>query len=330
MAKYILRRLLYVCFVFLIISVIMFGIFQLVPGDRVRLMIDESVARSNPERYKVIYEQTRIKMGLDQPIYVQYFRWLSGMLSGDFGYSAHYKQPVVSIIQAPMLNTVQMNLINLVLVFAITIPLGIATAVRKGRAFDSGVQVFTVVGISLPSFLVALICISLFAVLWPIFPISGSASAGITATNASGFQLFVDRLYHMALPLMVMTITNMASITRYVRSAMVEALKQDYIRTARAKGLREKVVIYSHAFRNALIPVVTIMTGWFISIFSGWVAIEAIFLWNGLGNLLYQSLLRQDYSVVMTMNMFYTVLALFGNLLMDLGYGLVDPRVKLS
>ena len=196
--------------------------------------------------------------------------------------------------------------------------------------FDQSVQVFTVVGVSLPTFVAALLGIWLFAVVFSVFPISGVYSAGLTASGASTWTLFWDKLYHMCLPLLVMTFTSMASITRYVRSAMIESLSQDYIRTARAKGLREKVVIYSHAFRNALIPVVTIMTGWFISVFSGSVVIESIFLWNGLGKLLYDSLLRQDFAVVMTMNMFYALLTLVGNLLMDLAYGLVDPRVKLS
>lgn len=302
----------------------------MVPGDRARMMIDTDIARSNPEEYRRQYEQARIALGLDEPIVVQYLKWFGGMLTGNFGYSFHFKQDVVNVVAAPMRNTLELNLISMVLVFAITIPLGIATAVRKGSLFDQGVQIFTVVGISIPSFIVALVCIVLFAVILPIFPISGVYTAGITATDASWWTLLLDKMYHMCLPLIVMTITSMASITRYVRTAMIDALSQDYIRTARAKGLREKTVIYSHAFRNALIPVVTIMTGWFISIFTGSIVIESVFLWNGLGNLLYQSLLRQDFAIVLTMNMFYTLLTLVGNLLLDLSYGLVDPRVKLS
>lgn len=330
MVKYVLRRLLYVVVVFVIVSVILFGIFQMVPGDRARMMVNTDVARSNPEQYQRMYEQARKDLGLDEPIVVQYFKWFGGMLTGNFGFSFHFKQNVVDIVAEPMKNTLQLNVISLVLVFAITIPLGIATAVRKNTVFDQGVQVFTVIGISLPSFIVALIFIVLFGILIPIFPISGVYSAGLTATDASSFRLLMDKLWHMCLPLIVMTVTSMASITRYVRTAMIDALSQDYIRTARAKGLKEKTVIYSHAFRNALIPVVTILTGWFISIFSGSIVIESVFAWNGIGNLLYQSLLRQDYTVVLTMNMFYTLLTLVGNLLMDLAYGLVDPRVKLS
>lgn len=330
MVKYVLRRLLYVLFVFFVVSVIMFAVFQLVPGDRVKMMINTDMARSNPEQYKRMYEETRIRMGLDKPIYVQYFSWFRDMVTGNFGFSFHFKQNVVDIVPIPMQNTLLLNIVSLVLVFLITIPLGIATAVKKGSVLDQGIQMFTVVGISMPLFVVSLICISLFAIILPIFPISGVYTAGITATGASAWTLFWDKMYHMCLPLLVTTITSMASITRYVRSAMIESLSQDYVRTARAKGLREKTVIYSHAFRNALIPVVTILTGWFISIFSGSVVIEAIFMWNGIGKLLYESLLRQDFVLVMTMNMFYVLLTLVGNLIMDLGYALVDPRVKLS
>ena len=140
----------------------------------------------------------------------------------------------------------------------------------------------------------------------------------------------MDKLYHMALPCIVMTFASLGSITRYVRAAMIDVLRQDYIRTARAKGLREKVVIYSHAFRNALIPIVTVLTGWVISVFAGSVVIETIFLWNGIGKVLYDALMQRDFMVVLAMQMFYVVLTLAGNLLMDLAYMLVDPRVKLN
>lgn len=192
---------------------------------------------------------------------------------------------------------------------------------------DNVVQVGTVIGYSLPSFVIALIFIFLFTKLLPIFPISGVNSAGI---SGSGFTIFMDKLYHMALPCIVMTFASLGSITRYVRAAMIDVLRQDYIRTARAKGLREKVVIYSHAFRNALIPIVTVLTGWVISVFAGSVVIETIFLWNGIGKVLYDALMQRDFMVVLAMQMFYVVLTLAGNLLMDLAYMLVDPRVKLN
>ncbi len=188
-------------------------------------------------------------------------------------------------------------------------------------------QVITIIGYSLPFFVIALLFIFLFAVKIPIFPISGVQTPALKGTPT---RMFLDKLYHMALPLSVMVFTSLGGLTRYVRATMIEALRMDYIRTARAKGLTEKVVIYSHAFRNALIPFITIMTGWFISIFSGSVVIERTFLWNGMGKVIIDALNQQDFAVSLAMVMFYLILSLIGNLLMDLSYGLADPRVKLS
>ena len=209
------------------------------------------------------------------------------MLTGDFGFSSQYRRPVADIVAAPIGNTVMLNIASMILVFLITIPLGIITAVKKGSILDNTVQVGTVIGYSLPSFVIALIFIFLFTKVLPIFPISGMNTAGMTG---SGFEMFMDKMYHMALPCLVMTFASLGGITRYVRAAMIDVLREDYIRTARAKGLREKVVIYSHAFRNALIPIVTILTGWVVSVFAGSVVIETIFLWNGIGKVLYDAL----------------------------------------
>ena len=325
--KYVLKRLLYVVFVFLVVSVLMYAIYKAVPGDPVALMLDSSKKQMDPARYEQLYEQTRERLGLDKPIPVQYGVWLGNMLTGDFGFSTKYKQPVNQIVAAPLENTLMLNLFSLVLAFAITIPLGIVTAVRKNSAFDQTIQVGTIVGYSLPSFVIALVCIYLFAVKMPVFPISGSITAGSTAT---GMEAFGDRMYHMALPLIVMTLTSLGSITRYTRAAMIDVLSQDYIRTARAKGLREKVVIYSHAFRNALIPLITILTTWLVSAFSGSIVNETIFGWNGIGKLLFDALQQRDFMVVLAMQMFYVLLTLAGNLIMDIGYALVDPRIKLE
>ena len=291
------------------------------------MMIDSSKQTVDPERYEQMYQDARERLGLDKPVVVQYVSWLGNMLTGDFGFSSQYRRPVAEIVADPIGNTVMLNVASMILVFVITIPLGIITAVKKGSVLDNVVQVGTVIGYSLPSFVIALIFIFLFTKLLPIFPISGVNSAGI---SGSGFTIFMDKLYHMALPCIVMTFASLGSITRYVRAAMIDVLRQDYIRTARAKGLREKVVIYSHAFRNALIPIVTVLTGWVISVFAGSVVIETIFLWNGIGKVLYDALMQRDFMVVLAMQMFYVVLTLAGNLLMDLAYMLVDPRVKLN
>jgi peptide/nickel transport system permease protein len=317
----------YIIVVFLIASVLIFALYKSVPGDPARLMLEGSKQNMKPEEYEARYQEAVRKLGLDKPLPIQYFTWLGNTLRGDFGYSITYKMPVKQMIGVPMKNTIMLNVWSLIPVFAITIPLGIATAVRRGSRFDSIVQVVTIIGYSLPFFVIALLFIFLFAVKIPIFPISGVQTPGFTG---SSIQLFMNKLYHMALPLIVMVFTSLGGLTRYVRATMIEALRMDYIRTARSKGLTEKVVIYSHAFRNALIPFITIMTGWFISIFSGSVVIERTFLWNGMGKVIIDALNQQDFAVSLAMVMFYLILALVGNLLMDLSYGLADPRVKLD
>lgn len=327
MLRYVLKRLMYIVVVFLIASVLIFSLYKSVPGDPARLMLEGNKLSMKPDEYEARYQEAVEKLGLDKPLTIQYFTWLSNTLRGDFGYSITYKMPVKNMIGVPMRNTIMLNVWSLIPVFLITIPLGIATAVRRGSRFDSIVQIVTIIGYSLPFFVIALLFIFLFSVKLRIFPISGVQTPGMTGTPV---QMYINKLYHMSLPLIVMVFTSLGGLTRYVRATMIEALRMDYIRTARAKGLSEKVVIYSHAFRNALIPFITIMTGWFISIFSGSVVIERTFLWNGMGKVIIDALNQQDFSVSLAMVMFYLILALLGNLLMDLSYGFADPRVKLD
>lgn len=305
----------------------MFGIYKSLPGDPARMMLEGSRETMDPELYDRMYQDMREQLGLDKPIYVQYYSWMSNLLRGEFGFSSVYKQKVINVIKAPMKLTIILNIVSLVFVFIITIPLGIATAVRKGSLFDNITQVLTIIGYSLPGFIIAILFIFIFAVKLRLFPISGVSTPGV---QLEGWAHFLDRLYYMVLPVAVMVFGSLAGIVRYVRATMIDTLTMDYIRTARAKGLREKVVIYSHAFRNAMIPFMTILISWFVSIFSGSVVIENIFLYPGMGRIMFQSLMQQDFMVVLAMQMFYVVLSLTGFLIMDLAYVLVDPRVKLS
>lgn len=325
--RYLLKRLVYIVFVFFIISILMFAIYKAMPGDPVEIMLGDSKTTMKPDAYQALYDKTVISLGLDKPLPVQYVVWMGNMLTGNFGYSTQYKQAVINIIGAPMANTVLLNVLTMVVVFAFAIPLGIVTAVRKNGIFDKSVQVLTIVGYSLPQFIVALLAIFLLAVKFPIFPISGVQSAGL---NATGLEWFLDRAWHMVLPVLVMAVSGIGGITRYVRAAMIDVLRMDYIKTARAKGLREKVVVYIHAFRNALIPIVTITTWWVIGLFGGSIVIESVFLWPGLGKMLIDGLLQRDFAVVLTMQMFYVVLSLAGNVIMDVAYTIVDPRVRLE
>ena len=338
MGKYVLKRIGYIVLVFLIISLLMYALYNLIPSDPARAQLEGVRQTLRPDEYETMYRQLRAQLGLDDPLIVRYLRWMglwtdvdgtfNGLLQGNLGYSQFFKKDAVDVIVEPMKNTIFINIFSTILSLGITIPVGIYCAVRKGKKFDQSMQVVTILGYSIPIYIISLIFMFFFCVLWRIFPIMGSRTAGITYAN--DWEAFVDKLYHITLPVIVMTFASLGGMTRYVRSAMIEALSMDYIRTARAKGLREKGVIYSHAWRNALLPVVTSIFGWFLSIFSGSVIIENTFALNGMGRLYWQGLNNQDFELVLAIQMFYTVVSLVGNLLIDVSYGLVDPRVRVD
>ena len=327
MLNYYIRRVLYIVFVFFIMSVIIFFLFKLTPADPVRIYTADLELVMRPAEFAALQAEVRAFLGLDQNIVVQYFRWMGRMLQGDFGLSIIYRQPVINVIRAPMTNTIRLNVVTMVLVFAIVIPLGITTAVRKGTVYDNSIQVVTILGLSLPTFVTALAAMLLFSLVLGWLPLTGTYTPGF---EGSPTAFFFDRVRHMVLPVGVLVFTSLAGLTRYIRVTMIDALRTDYVRTARAKGLREKVVIYSHAFRNSLIPFVTVLVGWFIGIFSGSLMVERIFLWNGMGNLLITAITQFDYAVVLALQMFYVLLALVGNLIIDIVYTFVDPRIRLS
>lgn len=338
MGKYILKRLGYIVVVFLIVSLLMYALYNLIPSDPARAQLEGQRKSLKPEEYTTLYNNLRESMGLNAPLIVRYARWMglcpnvngewSGLLQGNFGYSQFFSQNVIDVIGAPMQNTIFINIFSTIAALGITIPLGIYCAVHKGKKFDSTVGVITILGYSIPIYIIALVLIYLFCVVFRIFPIMGTKTPGMEYANS--WQEFVDMLYHIALPVIVMTFASLGGMTRYVRSAMIDALSMDYIRTARAKGVKEKVVIYSHAWRNALLPIITSIIGWFLSIFSGSVVIENTFSLNGMGKLYWQGLNNMDYELVLAIQMFYTVVSLVGSLLIDISYGLVDPRVRVD
>ena len=347
MGKYIAKRVVYILLVFLILSFLIFMIYNMLPVDKAREAAEnERKANKNMtlEQYNERYEYWQRYYGLDGSKIERYFRWLGvipfstnpdgtgggfkGLLQGQFGQSTQKGEPVIDVIVEPMKNTIFINIFSTILGLGITLPLGIFCAVKRGSKRDVGVQVGTLIGYSIPTFIIAIVFIWLFAVLLGWFPVSGMVTPGSHTWSAT--EQFWDRMYHLALPLIVMTFTSLGGMTRYVRAAMIEALSMDCIRTARAKGLREKVVIYSHAWRNALLPIVTLIIGWFLGIFSGSLMIENIFSLNGIGRIYNQSLMANDNEVILALQMFYISLSLFGNLLIDLVYGLVDPRVRVN
>ena len=279
------------------------------------------------EQFEISYQNTRKTLGLDDPLPVRYVKWMKTVVTLDFGISSIYNRPVLDALMTPMQNTIFINIFSVLLALVITIPLGIYCAVKKFSKFDTAVQVFTIVGYSVPVFIIALVAIFFFAVKLGWFPVSGMNTPNF---QGNAFEFFVDRMYYLALPLFVMTISSLGGMTRYVRAAMIDALRMDYIRTARAKGLKERVVIYSHAWRNALLPVITLILGWFLSIFSGSIVIESVFALNGMGRVYLSALNNMDYNLAMGIQMFYIVVTLIGNLLIDLSYGIVDPRIRIT
>lgn len=309
------------------VSIIMFGLFNNVPGDRALNQIQAMKGKVSNEQFEIMYEQQRDKLGLDNPIPVRYVKWMGNLLQGNLGYSTFYKKDVADVIGEPLRNTIFINIFATILALGITIPLGIWCAVKKFSKFDNAVQVLTIVGYSVPVYIIALVFMYIFSVKLGIFPLSGMNSPNFQGT---GLAFFLDRMYYLALPLIVMTIAALGSMTRYVRAAMIDALSMDYIRTARAKGLREKVVIYSHAWRNALLSVVTLIIGWFMSVFMGSIIIEQMFQLNGIGQMYYKGLMNQDYDLALAIQMLYCVITLISNLITDLSYGIVDPRVRVN
>ena len=313
--------------VFFIVSIIMFILFNNVPGDRALTQVQSLQGKVSNEAFEKAYQAQREKLGLDDPIPVRYVKWMGNLLTGNLGYSTLYKKNVKDVMGTPLANTIFINIFATIVALAITIPLGIHCAVKKYSKFDNAIQVLTIVGYSVPSYIIALVFMFIFAVKLGWFPLSGMNTPNFSGT---GLAFFADRMKYLALPLIVMTVGSLGGMTRYVRAAMIDALRMDYIRTARAKGLKEKVVIYSHAWRNALLSVITLIIGWFMSIFMGSIIIEQVFQLNGIGQMYYKGLMNQDYDLALAVNMMYCVITLLSNLITDLSYGLVDPRVRIT
>ena len=304
MLKYITKRLLYMVFVFFTMSVLIFALYNAIPGDPAMMQVSSQRDKLKPEQFEKVYQNMRKQMGLDDPAPVRYGKWIKSVVTLQFGDSIIYKKPVTDVITEPMKNTIFLNLLVTFFALGITIPLGIYCAVKKFSKFDTVVQVLTIIGYSLPVFIFALIIIYVFAVQLRWFPVSGMNTPNI---KGNAMVLFLDRVKYM-----------------------VDALRMDYIRTARAKGLRERVVIYSHAWRNALLPIITLIISWFIGIFSGSIITESIFALNGMGRIYLKALNGLDYNLAMGVQMFYIVVSLVGNLIIDLSYGIVDPRVRIT
>lgn len=320
MFNYLVRRLLLMIPVIIGISMIVFLLINIAPGDPYRAMLE-----TNPNITAEDYENMLRSIGYYDPLPVKYVKWASQVLSGNLGYSIDSKEPIASLLPRRLANTLTLSLPALILSTMIAVPLGVLSATRQYSRLDHILSILAFLGISIPAFFLALLFIKFVAFDLGWFPIQGMGSI---MRGYTGWRLVLDRLYHMVLPVTVLTLVQVASRMRYTRSAMLEVIRQDYIRTARAKGLPEKRVIYKHALRNALIPVITVLSMSLGSILSGAVLTETVFMWPGMGTMVYRAISNRDYPVVMAGTMVLAIVMLFANLLADVMYAVVDPRIR--
>lgn len=268
---------------------------------------------------------------MDKSLPEQYVRWVGRMCTGDLGSSITLKKPVGTIIGDYVWNTFYLNVVSLIVALIFAIPVGIKQAVKKGTVFDNFWTVFSLLGISVPTFFFALVLIFFVGLQIPGMPINGMRDTMLSSFGYSSiFQEIGDIALHSILPVIVLAFSSFASFSRYVRNSMVEVINMDYVRTARSKGLKEKTVIYKHAFKNAQIPLVTLLGLYIPSLFSGAVILESVFIWPGIGKVLIDAINQRDNSLVMACLMFSALLMLLGNLLSDVCYTLVDPRIKVD
>lgn len=326
MAKYILKRIATMIPVLLIISVVIFGTVKSMPGDEVTAYFGAGSKVTAEQR-----EHVRELLGLDKSLPEQYVRWMGRMVTGDLGSSVTLKKPVAEIIGDYVWNTFYLNVVSLIVALVFAIPIGIRQAVKKGSIFDNFWTVFSLLGTSVPTFFFALILIFFIGLNIPGMPINGMRDTMLASFGYDNiFQEIGDVALHSIFPVIVLAFSSFASFSRYVRNSMIEVINMDYIRTARSKGLKEKVIIYKHAFKNAQIPLVTLLGLYIPSLFSGAVILESVFIWPGIGKILIDAINQRDNSLVMACLMFSAILMLLGNLLSDICYSIVDPRIKVD
>lgn len=318
MRQYLIRRLLMMIPVFIGISMIVFALIHTTPGDPFAALVQNDVSKEDRE---AMLRQ----IGYYDPLPVKYVKWAGQALQGNLGWSIKYREPVMQLMQRRLANTFGLSLMAMVLSTFIAIPLGVISATRQYSAFDYLATVFAFIGISIPAFFFALGMIKIFAVDLGWFAVSGMESIGV---KLNGWQKAIDIFKHAFLPLFVLTMIQTASLMRYTRSAMLEVFQQDYIRTARAKGVPERTVVYKHALRNSLIPITTLLTLRLSGLLSGATLTETVFLWPGMGTLIYQAVSNRDYNVITSGVLLIAVTILFCNLLADVLYAFVDPRIR--
>ncbi|MCM3595241.1 ABC transporter permease [Metabacillus idriensis] len=315
MLTYIIRRTLMAIPLLLGITIISFAIIRLAPGDPTTLLMDPSISPADKAKFMEKY-------GLNDPVHIQYLKWLGSMVQGDFGTSLIRKGvPVSEMIMNRLPNTLLLMVVSTILALVVAIPFGIISAARPYTKVDYTVSVTSFLGLATPNFWLGLILIMVFSVQLNWFPTGG------TSTLNAEFSIW-DRIHHLMLPAFVLASADMAGLTRYSRSSMFDVLKQDYMRTARAKGFRESKVIIKHGVRNGLIPIITIFGLMIPSFIGGAVVVEKIFSWPGIGLLFIDSAFQRDYPVIMALTVISAVFVVIGNLIADILYAIFDPRIE--
>jgi peptide/nickel transport system permease protein len=321
MFSYVLRRILGAIPLIFGVLTLTFFIIRLAPGDPASFFIQPGVSPK-------VAEQMREQYGLNDPLIVQYFKWLGNILQGDFGRSFSRHQPVFDVILEAVPITISLALIGITMEFIFGILLGVISAVKQGTKLDRTLTVSALFIYSMPDFWLSLMLIIIFSLKLGWFPASNLNSIG--ADSFGTVEFILDRLHHLVLPIFVLSLGGTAGLARYVRGQMLEVIRQDYIRTARAKGLSEKIVIFKHALRNALLPVVTILGGSLPALFSGALFIEVIFAIPGMGRIAVEAVFARDYPLIIANTFISGTLIVLGNLLADVLYAVVDPRIKLG
>lgn len=316
MSRFLAQRLLQSLVVLAVMSFVIYGLIGLMPGDPIDLMIS-----TNPRMTPEDAERLRRLYGLDQPILLRYGHWLQAALGGDLGYSRLQAKPVLDAIAPALANTVTLVGLSFVLSLLIGLPLGVLAALRPYSRLDYAINLFAFAGISVPAFWLALLLIIGFAVILGILPAGGTSALGAAAGFWEGAK-------YVVLPVANLTLASVGGHTRYMRASMIEVLRQDYIRTAQAKGLGERRVVLKHALRNALIPVTTIVALDFGYLFSGALITETIFSYPGMGKLIFDAVMGNDFNLALAALLFATLFTLIGNLLADLAYAWLDPRIS--
>jgi peptide/nickel transport system permease protein len=318
---YILKRTLQAIPILLGASTLIFFLMHAAPGDPTSIYI-------RPDIDPVVIEQMRKNLGLDQPVHVQYVRWLSSFARGDFGFSFSQKRPIIDIIKDTLPNTLLLSSVALVIIFSVGVLVGTIQAVRQYSWVDNVATVGAFFFYSMPSFWFGLMLILLLSYKFQLLPASQMTSVNFEFLPAG--DQWVDRLKHLLMPALALGIGSAASVARYMRSGMLEQIRQDYVRTARAKGLSERVVVFKHAMRNALIPIITLLGLTLPFLVGGAVLIETIFAWPGMGRLIVTAIFQRDYPVVLAIAFVSSIMVILGSLIADILYSVVDPRVRVD